>query len=449
MSKMKVFNKYFFVWGLFLIVYILFIVFFSYLYPLTKDEILGHKVTTLPLAWKAMKLTYEYNTLRFGQIIATLLLIWGKPFFVFINPFIQIVSLYSIFYFIYMKLPSLKSLKDFAPFVLLTLCCTFFIAKPDNTIFWISGAANYSWAFISFMIFLIYLRKYYKEPFEPTRFYLLPIYLMLGFFVGSLNENTSPMAFCIIFAFGAWSIYKKRKLNASFWSVFTGIVAGLLFYFTSPGLYMRLSIPELQEFLNAPLYMKLFWHIKNMDDLFAAFLYIPVFIPFLLLYRWSNLKKDFLKNENLVLSSLCYICAFVLALVLCMAPLVPERAFYSASVMFVCSFFFLLKDFIPLCEFDLIKVLSFMFAGWIFMLMTIFCTSYKHLYDAYKFRQKQIEYTYAKGQKRIYLEMIHNLHNFPDNLSTLHYDPIGYYTTYEKYLGLKIDSNIPVEERRN
>ena len=83
------------------------------------------------------------------------------------------------------------------------------------------------------------------------------------------------------------------------------------------------------------------------------------------------------------------------------------------------------------------------------MIMPIFYTSYKHLYDAYKDRQKQIEYAYKTGQKRIYLEMIHNLHTFPDNLATLHYDPIGYYHTYEKYLGLKIDSNIPPEERRN
>ena len=67
----------------------------------------------------------------------------------------------------------------------------------------------------------------------------------------------------------------------------------------------------------------------------------------------------------------------------------------------------------------------------------------------YQLRQKQIDHAYATGQKRIYLEMIHNLQNFPNNLSTLHYDPIGYYTTYEKYLGLKIDSNIPIEERRN
>ena len=186
-----------------------------------------------------------------------------------------------------------------------------------------------------------------------------------------------------------------------------------------------------------------------MDALFAAFLYIPVFIPFLLLYRWSNLRKDFLKNENLVLSSLCYICAFILAMVLCMAPLVPERAFYPSSVMFVCSFFFLVKDFIQLCEFDLVKSLAFLFTLWILMVMPTFYTSYKYLHDAYQNRQKQIEHVYQTGQKRIYLEMIHNLHNFPDNLATLHYDPIGYYTTYEKYLGLKIDSNIPVDERRN
>ena len=186
-----------------------------------------------------------------------------------------------------------------------------------------------------------------------------------------------------------------------------------------------------------------------MDALFAAFLYIPVFIPFLLLYRFSVLRKDFFKNENLVLSTLCYGCAFVLAMVLCMAPLVPERAFYSASVMFVCSFFFLVQDFIPLCEFDLIKTLSCLFALWILMLMPIFYVSYKYLYDAYQTRQKYIEHVYKTGQKRIYLEMIHNLHTFPDNLATLHYDPIGYYTTYEKYLGLQIDSDIPPEERRN
>lgn len=442
-------KKTYIVWGIFFLAYIAFIAFFSYLYPLSKDEIFGYKITTFPLAWKAVKITYHYNTLRLGPFLGTFLLVGGKSFFIFANPFVQMASVLSIFYFIYLRLPSLKNLKDFPSFLLLTLLCTFFIAKPDNTIFWIGGAATYSWPFIVFMLFLIYLRKYYKTPAKKTPFWLLPAYLILGFAVGWLHENTSPMAFCIIFAFGAWFIYKKRKLNASFWMIFIGIIAGLVFYFTSPGLHTRLSIPELQEFLNSPIYMKLLWHIKNMDDLFAAFLYIPFFIPLLLLYRLINLKKDFLKNEDLVLSSLCYICAFVLALVLCMAPLVPERAFYSASVMFVCSFFFLLKDFIPLCEFDLMKTLAIFLSVWILMLMPIFYTSYKYLYDSYQARQKQIEHAYKTGQKRIYLEMIHNLQTFPNNLATLHYDPIGYYTTYERYLGLKIDSDIPVKDRRN
>ena len=83
------------------------------------------------------------------------------------------------------------------------------------------------------------------------------------------------------------------------------------------------------------------------------------------------------------------------------------------------------------------------------MIMPIFYTSYKYLYDAYQTRQKQIEHAYRTGQKSIYLEMIRNLRTFPENLATLHYDPMGYYTTYEKYLGLKIDSDIPIEERRN
>ena len=445
MEKTK---KSYLIWGLFFAVYIIFIAFFSYLYPLTKDEILGFKITTFPLAWKAIKITYYGNTLRLGPFLGTYLVLFGKTFFVCVNPFVQIASVMGLFYFIYLRLPSFKDLKDFAPYLLLTVLCTFFIAKPDNTIFWMGGAATYSWPFIVFTLFLIYLRKYYKNPSFKTPLFLLPLYLLLGFCVGWLHENTSPMALCLIIAFGALLVYKKRNIDGSYWMVLIGIIAGLVFYFTSPGLHTRLGIPEFQNFFNAPLYIKLFYHIPKMDNLFAAFVYIPAFIPFLLLYRFYNLKKDFFKNENLVLSALCYGCAFVLAMVLCMAPLVPERAFYSASVMFVCSFFFFMRDFTPLCEFDLVKTLAFFFTVWVLMLMPIFYTSYKYLYDAYQTRQKYIDYVKNSGQKRIYLEMIHNLHTFPENLATLHYDPIGYYTTYENYLGLTIDSDIPLKERR-
>ena len=68
------------IWGIFVLIYFLFIAFFSYLYPLTKDEILAHKVTTFPLAWKAVKLTYHYNTLRFGPFLGIYLMVWGKSF---------------------------------------------------------------------------------------------------------------------------------------------------------------------------------------------------------------------------------------------------------------------------------------------------------------------------------------------------------------------------------
>ena len=96
----KNYKKSYLIWGLFFLVYIAFIAFFSYLYPLGKDEILGHKITSFPLAWKAVKLTYQYNTLRLGPFIGTYLLIGGKPFFILVNPFVQIISVLSIFYFI-------------------------------------------------------------------------------------------------------------------------------------------------------------------------------------------------------------------------------------------------------------------------------------------------------------------------------------------------------------
>ncbi|MDR1684095.1 MAG: DUF6056 family protein, partial [Elusimicrobiota bacterium] len=221
-------------WGLCLFIYGGFIMLLSFLYPLSGDEY-------FPAAFNLQNIFYSYLTVtpRIGTLLSNITLFTGRWFFVALNPLAQLALAGAVFRVVFVRRPDFSDDKDLPVFVLICFLCVFAAAAPDQTIFWVSGACNYSWLMLAFMWFLFLLRKTYALGVKDT-----PVLrvggVFFGFFIGMINENIGPLApvICILF----WFLYllKRRRPPAWFWGFCAGLVCGLAALFISPAYTQRI-----------------------------------------------------------------------------------------------------------------------------------------------------------------------------------------------------------------
>ena len=338
-------NKKYILWALVCTLFLLFIFIFSYLYPYTEDEYL-YTYSSIKEVLYEYFLSYQLWNPRIGLLAASIILYFGKWSFLLLNPFMQIALVFAEFYFIFLRLPDFKEIKDIIPFSLLAIFAVFTVSSPDNTLFWIGGACNYSWVMLPFMLLLCALRGAAEN--KNVILDTIPLHIIAlacGFITGMSNENNSPMALLIMGGFYLYARYKKIKIQPWFYLFFASAIVGTVLLFSADGSYNRATGWEFAGFVTLPLTQKLFMHINHIQDLIAATFYVPVILAIALPLAYLN--KDApanpLNDKNLLLSLLCFVAAAILAFVLFMAPRPPERAFYSSSVFFMLSFIFFLK----------------------------------------------------------------------------------------------------------
>lgn len=400
---MKLFKNNRLVWGLLCGGYMVYIFIFSFLFPYGMDEYYFHTPRFLTLVERYVNMFMYHNT-KIGLVVTSLMIFAGKWVFLVLNPLVQLGIVFAMFYFVFMRLPDFKDTKDVAVFLLLAILSVFGVAVPDNTIFWISGAVNYSWTFFLFLIAFCILRGLYegKVFFKDTVLSRI-IAVIAGIAIGMSNENNAPMAFVIFTCFFIlMKFIKKQKLPAWFYFCFAGIAAGLVVLFFGPGMRNRMRLDSV-GFSAAALKEKMFFHINHMDNFIKCNLLLPAVNFLLLLILGIDWDKRAFKNKDYVLSLCCYIVSWVLVAVLFAAPDTGWRPFYSATVLSILSFVFLLKYLAEEYKISLIKyfaMLAFILAVVIFPLVAM---PYISLYNQSVEREYALAQAKAKGEKGIYL----------------------------------------------
>ena len=432
-------------WFLLCAFFILFIIIFSYLYPYSADEYL-YTYGSIKQVFSQYFLSYKLWNPRLGLLFVSIVLYFGKWLFLILNPLMQLALIFAEFYFVFLRLPDFNFLKDSVPFAMLMILSVFLISSPDNSLFWIGGACNYSWALLPFILLLCALRLLSENKlfFKDN----LPVFAAasaLGFMTGMSNENNAPMALVIFTMFLFYALYKKRKLPKWFFFAFGAAAVGTFLLLTAPGSFSRSTSWEYADFLGMPLGKRLFLWLNHMQDLLTAQFYIPalLFIALPLAYLNKDAPESPVKDKNLFLSAACFITASVLAFVLFMAPHPPERAFYSASVFYILSFVFFLKYF---AETFKIRSYEFIFiplvAAWT-ILAPFAALPYisLHIQDAQRLNVvKQLQ---GKNIKVLYADRFKILSGPTKNLSLTYYD----YVNFKPHI-IKQRLGMPIQEPR-
>ncbi len=437
MTEAKYKNNYL-LWGALCAVYCACIFIFSYLYPYGGDEY-ALTAKTFGDAIAIFLTSYLVRNPRIGLLFNNLILWSGKWLFLILNPLIQLSLVFAIFFLIYLRLPDFKSRRDFYPFSLIMLMSVFCVAVPDNTLFWIGGACNYSWMFLVFILFLCLLRFAAEKGINfKINFPFKLLMFFGGIIAGMSSENNSPMLLIIFCVFWLYARYKKIKISSWFYLALAGIICGLALLFGAPGSYYRLKTLPLEYIKTAGLWQKIYWHLPRLHAFFADTFFILPLTSLGLGFALAGNRKNIFKNKDYILS-LFFVCvSFTLAAVLFAVPLLLARVFYSASLTAVIAFIFMLKYFCGNNKTDYFKPLFLLSFCAALIIMPLFTLPYWDLHKKDAQRLSTIKTARREGKITLFLPPLTPLKGPTENLSINYYDFV-YLNNYDKKLIFGID----------
>lgn len=107
-----------------------------------------------------------------------------------------------------LKITEISKKNTLLDFVIVGLMFLFFMPAIGNTIFWLTGSTNYLWTttFILFYLHILYLWLFEDKDVHKW-------YVILGFFAGACNENTSAavIAMTLFSLVIKWFLTKKNR----------------------------------------------------------------------------------------------------------------------------------------------------------------------------------------------------------------------------------------------
>ncbi len=340
-----------YIWLFVFLSFLGFIGIMSYWYPVTLDE---YYRWDTPFVWESVK----NITPRISFLVGIPIFYLGKWSFVLLNPLVQFVNCLCIFYIVLMHLPNTRELKDM-PYFLIILCMSvFFVCRPSEVIFWISGAFNYSWMILPFLIMLCFLRQIYAQKFIFNDVLLIKIcFFIVGFFVGMGNEALAPIALVFTVCFGLFCNFKNIKTPRALSFMIFGLAIGCLVFFSAPAHYNKMLIAGISNISAVNLWQKLFFHLSHFNDLFMAQFFLPVLTGLFLLIAAIDIRNRNLKTDSFCFSLIFYIFGFLTAFILFIVPRPPLRAYYPSSVSFMISFLFLVRYYTEVYKFDFARII--------------------------------------------------------------------------------------------
>ncbi|GAB1401394.1 hypothetical protein MASR1M68_03050 [Elusimicrobiota bacterium] len=345
---------------LFLFVITVYVALMSFFKPLTMDDFFYSNATSGKFI-DILKFYFE-SYLSWGPRIGTLFtlffLSFFKEIFPFINSAIQISIVFCMHYIVTGKRINPGNSRDLFLFMILSVMFLFNVTG-GQTLFWISGVANYSFTILIFFIFLIFFRPLIdgRTVVNDNLMSQISIFI-LGFVVGMSNENIAPVSVLVILA--VFIFCKLNKIQIPKWMFFAlaGNFIGLLVLLGAPGSYKRMA--SVTDFSMTNIFIKLHLQETAQEFLETSFLFklkfvplrigkfivlsfgLPIFIIIISIFAMVKNNLNIEHRKNIYLSLFFILTSFLLVSILCFAPKPSIRAYFSPLLITFISFSFLL-----------------------------------------------------------------------------------------------------------
>ena len=333
------------VWAI-ILASLLYVALLSWWSPFTSDTY-HHALTgmehrfSFTLVWERCVDSYMTWNPRIGEYLAFAVATAGKWFFILLNPLVQVGLALMMFYLAAGRRVNPRSWPDVRLFglgLLLLFTCT---ARPGVTIYWLSGATNYSWAAALWLGFLCLYRGLAETENEaPSGWRRWVSVLVLGFLAGMTNENNIPGTWLLLgILFFFVRVVRRKKLPLWFYGGLAAHVAGSCCMLFAPGVSARMNsaapgcavplsgIPDRLE--SVPVLL------ARMHEYLALPLLLGLAAAWVLWKHSGRDRKAFLPwKTEMGTAAACVVTAYAMALSFCAAVIPADHAMFSATVLF-------------------------------------------------------------------------------------------------------------------
>ena len=234
-----------------------------------------------------------------------------------LNSFIYIGYIFLIYYHI-----KGRGNHSISLFVLINLAIWFLQPVLGDTVFWLTGAANYLWGTTLILLFLLPFRMYQGQKSNTTTLILSSVGIFFcGLIAGWTNENTAGAMILILILFSAYFYFQKWPI--SIWMVigFIGSLAGFFLMIAAPGNYVRAGDSSFDLFTLA---YRLFNSTHTLL-FYCSSLLLTTLIIYIIFYRFPGKNK----NDNFRLSLIYTTAAITAVYAMVLSPTFPRRALFG------------------------------------------------------------------------------------------------------------------------
>lgn len=293
------------------------------------------------LVWEHCAASYMNWNPRIGEYLAFAVATAGKWLFILLNPFVQVGIALMMFYLAAGRKVNPGSWADVRLFglgLLLLFTCT---ARPGVTIYWLSGATNYSWAAALWLGFLCLYRNLPEaeenQPSGPGRWAAV---MVLGFLAGMTNENNIPGTWLLLGALFVFvRILRRKKLPLWFYAGLAAQVAGSLCMLFAPGVSARMNSASPGCAVPLSGFLERLESIPVLLLRMHEYLALPLLLGLAAAWvLWKCFKKErhaLLAWKPTLVSGIVYLAAaYAMALSFCAAVVPADHAMFSATLLF-------------------------------------------------------------------------------------------------------------------
>lgn len=255
---------------------------------------------------------------------------------------------YVLFVLIIYKLSNNQSKINVSLLLFISTLLWLFLPSKIETLFWITGSANYLWGTFIVLLFLYPYCRYFNKGNKSNNVFKTILFFLGGMIAGWTNENLFIGLF--FFIIGIFFLYKKQNKNIPTWAIagFIGVFIGGCIMLLAPGNFIR------SENIEISLGFDKMSFFQNVSYRFGKVLYryLIYILPLSILYFLSYLiytkktNRGLIRKEVIGFSLLFLISAHVSCAVMLASPIFPPRAIFGIITFMVIAIGILYSDMI-------------------------------------------------------------------------------------------------------